>query len=189
MEDRLASTPDSTQLSELMRGAAERVSTVFAELREWSHPGRAMEAWARQTLGGAGATSLGGVGPAEPYEVVTKCWIEPPDRFREEGPDHIIVQAGDRWYAKHPALGVETNEDDPDRTITIADTLRHWIDPAPVLPLLRLSVDGESSVAGRRAIRARAVPADGPGDDPELGWLGYCADEWELLVDAERQPA
>ena len=169
-----------------MRSASERVSTVHAELREWSHPGRTMEAFARQTLGGAGGMNMAGVGPAEPYEVVTKCWIELPDRFREEGPEHVTVQNGDHWYTRHPALGVATNEDDPDRTITVADTLRHWIDPAPVLPLLRLAVEGAGSVAGRSALRARAVPADGRGDDPELGWLGYCADEWELLVDAER---
>ena len=183
-EHELAPLPDAAHLRELMQEAAARVSTVYAELREWSHPGRTMEAWARRTLGGA--ESLGGVAPAAPYEVVTKCWIQLPDRFREEGPDHVIVQAGDRWYTRHPALGVATNEDDPDRTITVADTLRHWIDPAPVFPLLSLSVEGEGSVAGRRALRGRAVPADGSGDDPELAWLGLCADEWELLVDAER---
>lgn len=185
-EGRPTSLPDSSDLQELLRGASDRVGSVYAELREWSHPARTMAAWARHALGGEEATSLAGTVPTDPYEVVSRCWVAPPERFREEGPDHLIVQVGDRWYSRHPATGVETNDDDPDRTITVANTLRHWIDPASILPLVRLSVEGESSVAGRSAVRARALPTVGAGDDPGLDWLGYGADEWELLVDRER---
>jgi hypothetical protein len=159
---------------------------VYAHLREWTDPVRMLRAWARDPAMGVGDDARpedAGL-PNEPYELESRCWLADGGRAREEGPGGlIVVQDGDHWWRSHPALGVQTNNGDPNSVITVCETLRGWADPAAALALLGAEEAGEATVAGRPARRLRAAGV--AGRPFELAWLGWAADGYELLVDAE----
>jgi hypothetical protein len=63
------------------------------------------------------------------------------------------------------------------------------LDPTAILPAVELEVLGRTEILGRPAHRLRAVPVDGDDDFgpcDALHALGSGADEYELVVDAER---
>jgi outer membrane lipoprotein-sorting protein len=114
-----------------------------------------------------------------------------PSRWRaevdlpSEGVTRLQVTDGPRWWLYDPRRGVETNaaaarpESSP-RPIEAATA--DAFDPAPVIPTLWLEPRGPTRQAGRSTIRVRGVPREGAGDP--VRWPG--ADEYELLVDADR---
>ena len=173
-------------LEELLGNAASRVRSVRAELREWADPDRTLAAYNARHPGAGREVSGEDAIPSDPYTTESRAWIVMPDRIREESDNGLVVQRGDHWWSRHPFFGTDSNDGDPGQTITIAETLQPWIDPAPVLPLLELSLVDTAQVAGHPALRLRATAKDGIGAGAQLGWLGLCADEWELLVHARR---
>jgi hypothetical protein len=78
------------------------------------------------------------------------------------------------------------------RSVSRADRVcaAHRLEPARLLDLLRFEPLGPATVAGRPALRVRALKQDKTmldGDDPgwELHGLGAEAEEYELAVDLE----
>ena len=173
-------------LEELLGGAAGRVRSVRVELREWADPERTLAAYNARHPGAGREVSDEHSIPSAPYTAESRVWMIPPDRIREESEGAVTVQRGSHWWMRHPAFGEDTNDGAPGRAITIAETVRPWVDPAPVLALLELSVLDTAQVAGHPALALRATARDGIGADVGLAWLGFCADEWELLVHAQR---
>jgi hypothetical protein len=165
----------------LLTGAAGRVRTLRAELREWADP-EALRRALDRVMPGAGENVPGG----EPVEHESRHWYAAPDRVREERAGAVTIRRGDTWWVEDTQLGALTNEGDPGQTTTGGELIRSWIAPARILPHVELTVVDTDTAAGRRALRVRAVPREGPGGIVDLGFLGNYADEWELQVDAER---
>ena len=124
----------------------------------------------------------------------TRIWIERPGKLRWES-DHrfsgdspettVGVKDGERFWVRDPEGEVESNADRPFATqMSIPEEL--LFEPAPLLAVLRLQLDGETHVRGRAAIGIHGTRRHGGpmSEPPEL--LPWFADEWEGLVDRER---
>lgn len=167
-----------------MVGASRRFRTVRATIRHWYDEARGHRALAtdpsyRDALGSRET-------PEGERERIARIWFERPDRMRieREGSGLTVVRGGRWWVADED--GVESNEDDPRVGLGDADESAHLLDPSMLLGALELDPTGELTVAGRTAKRLRAVPRGGLRNRFDLHRLGIGADEYELVVDAER---
>jgi hypothetical protein len=183
---------DLGDLLVLLHGARGRVSTVRATVRTWQHLTRRDEATARLVESG----QLRAYGPlhlaGETVEGLTRYWIAPPDRAREEheGDDgeYYAVRRGALWWRYDPENGALSNEDEPEIGGGIADELGLLLDAAEAIGVLDFPDIGTGRQAGRPTLCVRAVPR-ALADRPHwplwrLGAMG--ADELLLDVDAER---
>ncbi len=174
---------------ELLYSAYERFSTIQATSRTWYDVVRVREGWERW----AAQQPPGSVAVLEPLEAdaaaaarpapaisewVERLWLHKPARCRYESglagerPDAII-----RGDCVHQ---VSSPPESPGMWFG------EMLDPAPLIPYLWLQPLGRAVYAGREAIRVRGVPRRklAEGISPALLWLS--ADEYDLLVDAER---
>ena len=111
-----------------------------------------------------------------------RIWHAPPHRWRVDQPDgSVFVDDGEREWHFTPPSSVWTHRS---QRATIWG-VEHLLEPARLLPALRLEPVGETTWAGRTAIRARSASLN---REDELAYerLTPGADAHELLVDAER---
>ena len=192
------------ELLEFMRGASERYVTARATIREWRDEKtadkadeRAAETEAYRRLFGP-PENRGEALPQhrEDFEQTWRMWHERPNRWRQEiepsdgsGTEYRVVDDDNFWaYSLRfgPRHAVSRRSEygggfGPEFAIS------HVFDPGIShleLDALELRSMGRTEVAGREAIRVRAVKPGGWDRPPEPLWWG--ADDYELLVDAER---
>ena len=114
-------------------------------------------------------------------------WVDGPDRTRAEfgaGAERVtVIIEGSRWWSFSAWAGAQTNDGDPHSSHGPGpgECLLH---SARILADVELELVGESHVLNRRALVVAARPVS--GDTAKLEGLGWGADEYELLVDAER---
>ena len=199
--------PNDTRLGEvlvLLHGARNRYRTVRAVIRSWHHHERRRRAFARHSeemrAAGAGVsrTEFARRGDGRPQPAASasllRLWWAPPDRLREdresldgESGVGMSITDAERWWH----LGVDgtfhSYEQMPGaRSGMRQPSVDHLLDPAPLLAGCDVELLGEARQAGRDALRVRLLPR--PAADPILQppLLGQGADEFEVLVDAER---
>ncbi len=181
----------------LLYTAHHRYSGFRATIRRWQHTVRAQEAmerWMARQPSGRHAIAFG---PDRPIPTVIerteRLWMQKPSRWRHEAEEpgdkgvSVTIIDGDLWWRYHPEHGAHTNEGlpDPREVGTSLDyTYQMMFDPSSLIPHLSMEPLGRTRHAGREVIRVRAVPREGTGEFGPLMWQR--ADEYELLVDAER---
>jgi len=184
-------------LLELLHTSDRRWRTFRGAGHEWRHVERLMEAFERQAARETAVTRNGGraEGP-EPVEQEERwaLWVGPEPKVRAEfavGDETITaVLDGDRWWHWSPSDGARTNAADPqDRSSHGTGPGASLLDTAALLPALALEITGRVEFAERPAIAVRATPLPSERDlyvPSGLHGIGSGADEYELLVDAER---
>lgn len=175
-------------LVDLLQGARERWETVRATLRERREVAlmeRALENWIAQGPPGSGARlEPSGESPVAPgidagprhLPWEWRVWAKKPSLWRVETAAPRLpyrVEVGDRALPSEVA-----RRDEP----TLEDSLAYTFDPGILVPQLEMRVWGRTEYAGREAVRVAAVAREGV----ETTLIGPYADEYELLVDAER---
>lgn len=182
-------------LVSLMQGAHDRLRTMRATVRHWYNPELRYRAFHLNMPPRAAGGAIGF--PEDPdSEVFTRLWVEHPSRLRAEtkaapggrlpGVSHASctkVIDGDTWWTHDPHYGVRTGSHHPESSSWLLTGLEHLLDPKGLLDELELQIVGETVVAGRSGIQARAAPT-GPRTTPLLD-LTRGADEYQLVVDAE----
>lgn len=182
---------------EALHGARDRFAAVRMRVREWRHGERSARAFARHT---ARTGSVGG-GPEivfartaddpepETTEAVCRLWWRRPDHVRREDDDggpggpRVAVVAGPRSWSYDAWFGAVSYEGSDVRLGAEDPPYPELLDPAVLLPALDLEPAGEGVVAGRPAVRVRAVPRE-PVDLFDAGrYLPWGADRYELMVD------
>jgi hypothetical protein len=190
---------DLAELLELMHTSATRWQTLRAQGWEWRHLVRSKRAWQRMIPNRSRAIALTrGPEQPEPEEVSEpwRLWLVQPDRVRTEftvGEDTVTaVIVGHTWWSWSPSRAVTTNRGDPHSSHGRGpgDEL---IDPSVILPAVELQVVGRTTFIGRPVLDVVATPSPIDDNDEESSdWrfathgLGPGADEYALLVDAER---
>jgi outer membrane lipoprotein-sorting protein len=186
---------DVVELFELLHGAEESFRTVRATIRVWRDEEKQQLVFERyfeqmQASGGGGMTVMVGFTESdEPAptttEEVVRLWFEKPSRQREEveGPSpRVSVRDGKKSWSYMPNWGAIEHEAAEDAGGGEGSFL---FSPARLLPGVELEPLDETQFAGRQAIRVRARPRDGRQHELDFGHAPG-ADEYELLVDAER---
>jgi hypothetical protein len=190
-------TPTLGELIHLMQTARTRYLSLEAQIRNWSRPDLIAESWRRQAArrprgstvvshfgedvpeSEANAAAIGGI------EVLSRIWVERPDRWREEtispSRDARFRNGREAWIEQPD--GTLLREEYPDIDIQPAETV--W-DPALLIAELWLDPLARTVLLGREAIevRARPRPTFRPGGEHFL--MVDEADEYELTIDRER---
>ena len=191
---------DLADLLELMHTSIRRWETIRASGWEWRHLARSRRAWERliPPEGSRGVVSEGRSEGPEPEEAreTWRLWVAQPDKVRTEfmvGDNTVTaVIIGDTWWSWSPSREVTTNQGDPHHSHGrgSGDAL---LDPSSILPAVELLLAGRSTFIGRPAVDVRATPsAIDDNEEESSDWrhatyqLGGGADEYALLVDAER---
>ena len=166
---------------------ATSVQTARAVVSERQDPKATLRAWldgpwAQEAA--AGDPEIFGM-PAEPFTLESRQWVDVARRrAREERGEVVLVRDGPRWWRTAPGLGFAQGEE-PESSIDAAVILGLWVDPRPLTGLLELAPAGDSTTLGRPA-RTLTATADGDaGYAGDLAPLGWGADRWELVIDAE----
>ena len=177
-----------TEVRALMETAAQRWMSARATVSLWADPAGVRRAWSRHPLALEPMFGLLAVADTErPHEHIVRCWVAEPDLAREERDGMVAVRRGDSWWRHDAHWGTRSNGSTPGRAgEAVAETLQSWLDPAQLTTLLETTVDSEQIVAGRRAVGVTAKPRAGRAADRRLQLLGWGADSYRLLVDAER---
>lgn len=184
---------------ELMHTSVNRWRTLRTVGQEWRHSTRSRQAWKRWVpRGRSRAVTYGFDGEPEPEETVEgwRLWLAKPDRTRAEfaaGEETVsVVILGETWWSWSPSRGAITNAGDPHHSHGTGPGLA-LIDPAPILPAIDLHVPGRTKFLGRPVLEVVARPGLIDDEDEEAAdWqtathgLGSGADQYRLLVDAER---
>jgi outer membrane lipoprotein-sorting protein len=185
-------------LLELMHTSEERWRWLRAEGRESRHAGLNLEAFMRaverRRSGSVGvlANSHRKVDEPEESERRWRLWMEGANRVRAEfalghGDMVTAVVDGSTWWSWSRAMGAQTNEGREDSETGVGPGIA-LVRPAALLPAVDFEVRGRATKLGRSAYAVRAIPS--PSNDVEEldlpHALGSGADEYELLVDAER---
>ncbi len=191
-------------LLELLHGARRRWQTVRLVARRWQELDRglrAMERGAEQARArGAGVAMLRAVSPRSSAEdperpkvseSISRYWLDPGrDRVRVERSDahgdFYSVRVGERWWSYHPLVGATSNDDDLSVRIGGTEELGPLLDPALVLGSLDFERIGERQGAGRDGVVVRATPRELEDPYRQGHYLPDGADDFQLLVDAER---
>lgn len=191
---------DRKELQRLMRGAHERFVTARATIREWRDERvadevreRLAETEAHRRIFSTPETRRDNIPQDQmEFEQTWRVWHERPNRWRQEiepsdgsGTEYEVVD-GNAFWSYSPRDGarhaiVQGGQFGPKFEIA------HVFDPGVShleLDALELRSAGRTQVAGREAIRVQAVKPGGWDYPPEPLWWG--ADDYELLVDAER---
>jgi hypothetical protein len=187
-------------LLELLNTSIERWRTLRAEGREWRSAGLLHEAW-QLALGERNrgrSVTFGAAVPPEPEEVEEgwRLWVERPDWIRTEfsvgGLETVTaVIQGPTWWSWSPSQGARTNGGDARSSHGLGPG-EALLEPARLLPAADLTVRGRGTHLGRSVLLVEARPARIELDDEDLGpdvglhRLGMGADEYQLIVDAER---
>jgi hypothetical protein len=184
---------EPADIAALLGRPGPRFRSLRAVGREWRHHARLQEAFGRHGPAGSIVVSMRAETVEETPdegEEVWRLWIDGLDRKRAEfalGMEMMtVVFRGDTWWSWSPRMGRRTNggRGGVDHGIGPGETL---IDPASAVPVLDLHVLDQGHVLDRDVWRVRAVPAGDPfAQLMGLYGLGVGADEYELLVDAER---
>ena len=170
---------------ELMRTSRERWKSVRGTLRHWEDTVLAREA-TRLLVPQAPPVVED---RASRFAVATRrVWASKPYRWRIEfeGPEGANVFVGDLAWPEppRPAPNALSRRRTPDALALEAmdGTVACTFDPRIVIDELFVTrVLGRAEHAGRAAVRILAMDAHGPNS-----LLGWGADDYELLVDAER---
>ncbi len=181
-----ANGPDN--IPELMRTSRERWGTVRATLRYWEDTVMAREAM-RVLI--PQAPPAGQEGEPRSEVAVRRVWTRKPYRWRLEfeGSEGANVFVGDLAWSDPTSSPPNASrrpraEPSPDALALEAmdATVARTFDPRILLEDLFITrVLGRTEHAGREAMRILALDECGPNS-----LLGYGADDYELLVDAER---
>jgi hypothetical protein len=185
-------------LLELLHTSDRRWQTVRMAGREWRHEARLLEAFHREVAGRRGAVAMYGHGAGAPKPIEREdrwaLWVAPEGRVRAEfsveEEEMVAVLRGNQWWHWSPSTGGQTNAADP------SGGGSHGTGPgaalletAGILPALSFEITGGAEAAGRSAFAVRATPIPSKRDLHGLSGLhgiGSGADEYRLLVDAER---
>jgi hypothetical protein len=173
---------------ELLHTADTRWDTLRVAGREWRRPDALLRAVVRDRPELAGQLDLS-VYPD--VEERWRLWMAQPEKVRAEflvGEEMVTaVIDGNTWWSWSPAQDVRTNagRDGSSHGTGPGEAL---VRPAAILPALELRVMTTIAVLGRQAFAVRALPSAAKDElmHSRLHGLGTGADEYELLVDAER---
>jgi hypothetical protein len=158
--------------------------------REWRHHALLNEAFMAAALPGAlvakGVRVSGELEP-EHGEETWRLWWQAPDRLRTEfavGTETVTAWfRGGTWWSSSPSQGPRTNDGRENRGHGKGPgEVLVW--PGPITHVLDFELVGTVAVLSRPAHRLKALPFT--RDDFDLHSLGRGADEYELVVDAER---
>jgi outer membrane lipoprotein-sorting protein len=187
------------EVLELMHTSEGRWSSLHAEGREWRDSALNLEAFMRMverrrpgSVARFGDSSHEAEEPEE-VESAWRLWMEGTDRIRAEfsvghGEMVIAVVDGKTWWSWSPSSGALTNEGSENAETGLGPGT-DLVHPAAILPAVDLEVRGRTTKLGRSAYEVLAVPTTGNDDEEDFGLLhgiGSGAEEYELLVDAER---
>ena len=160
----------AAEVAGLLYDARNRFSTVCATTRTW---GRKEETRSR----GRPKPTRGQAS----WEGTSKLWANNPTQFRRDDTSGFVVRLLNRikvFRAFKAHMDADLYEDA--EYAIIAQTP---LDPSWLISALWMEPAGRTIHAGREAIRVRAEPVD----DDDIRWYAWkSADEFELLVDAER---
>lgn len=166
---------------------ATSVRRARAVLCERQDPAATLRAWRRGPWAqeaAAGDPAAFGL-PAEPFTLESRQWVDVPEaRAREQRGDLVLVRDGPRWWRSAPGIGF-TEGEEPASSIDAAAILQLWVDPQPLAGLLNLEPEGETTLLGRAVTKVTASAGVGDAYAGELAPLGWGAERWELVVDAE----
>lgn len=184
---------------ELMHTSEERWRSLRAEGREWRHQALHLEAFMRMVERRSGSVSvLGGsseeVEEPEETESTWGLWMERRHKVRAEfavghGEMVTAVVDGPTWWSWSPSTGALTNEgsENAETGLGPGTALVH---PALILPAIDLEIRGRTTRLDRSVYEVLVAPTAGDDEDEEssglLHGIGSGAEEYELLVDAER---
>lgn len=187
-----------SDLLELLVGADDSFRTVKATIRSWRDDVKYGEAFERHAeeqerrSGASGAVLVlvgddGAEEESEPAEEVVRIWLEPPDRVRVELEGRwtqTMVSNGPTTWSYTPEMGA-VREERGARGQAEAPLL---LQPAVLIAGLDFDSPEKTELVGREALHVRARPRPA---GPMLGWhdlhgLAQGADEYDLVVDAER---
>lgn len=182
---------DLAVVLELLHRPSPRFRTLRAEGREWRHEARLLEAFQRGRTRGSLAVGMSSTGSVRAVsERPWRLWMQPPELQRTEfglGDDTetVVVRADTSW-SWSPARGaLRHHVDDASGAIGPGAPL---VDPVGILLAVDLDVLGRAAHVGRACYEVRGTPI--AVGDPVLSLalhaLGAGADEYLLLVDAER---
>ncbi len=169
-------------------GPEPRFRTLQVAGTEWRNHTRLLAAFLRDVPAGAPLLSSTSMKERPEEEVDTwRAWVQPPDRTKVQfvvGDETVTaVFHGDTWWSWSPSRGGLTNGGRPHKYHGRGPA-EVMISPAGVLPGLQLELLGRTTALSLRACRLRAVPV--AANDFSLHDLGKGADEYDLVVDAER---
>ena len=180
-----------TELADIVAaiyGPEPRFRTLQVTGTEWRNHPRLLKAFLRDVP--AGAPLLIGTSMEErPEERVDtwRAWVQPPDRTKVQfvvGDETVsAVFHGDTWWSWCPSRGGLTNGGRPYKYHGRGPA-EVMISPGGVLPCLHLELLGRTTALSRRVCLLRAMPV--VADDFSLHDLGKGADQYDLVVDAER---
>jgi hypothetical protein len=177
----------------MLRAPGARWRTLQAVGREWRHYALLDEALSASTPQGALGGEEGLVGNSgergpEQGEEIWRWWSDVPDRLRVEfavGGETVTVWLhGSTWWSWSPSQGAETNEGRQNVSHDGGGPGRVLVAPARAARVLDFELVGPLTFLSRPAwrLRARLVSRG----DSDLDHLGSGADEYGLVVDAER---
>jgi hypothetical protein len=179
----------------LLYGRPERFGSARLTLRTWYDPALHQRAWTRW----AGLQPPGSVAPLvsatrhahEADEKVMdqrRLWLQPPDRWREEGRNGVSAIVRDHQRRVFDGKRVHTERISPAqgwRHLLGDLALAEMLEPTALLPAIWIESLELGACAGLPAWRVRALPREiGAPRFPHVLWLG--ADAYELQVDVER---
>ena len=176
---------------ELIHGSSESYRSVRATLRTWHDTDVMAEAWDREgeEEGGDSVQAFSLIvfddeddEDEQPQESITRIWFVHPDRGRMEietahGTQTFVSDRG-RTQTYAPGFGAIEQQG-----AHSAEAGPHQLDARQYLAGVHLEVVGETTVAGRAAVRVRGLARRGAR---HRAGLDHGADEYELVVDAER---
>jgi outer membrane lipoprotein-sorting protein len=181
------------EIFELIHGAESSFRTVHASIRVWRDEEKNQLAFERyfeeKQERGRAVSMMFAVGDPDEAETPTeteeriRLWLVRPSRWREEVEGRwprLSVFDGEKLFTYTPDLGA-LEQAEPGGAEGEASFL---LAPAQLLPGLELEPQGETELAGRRAIRVGGRPRRTPRDDIRPG-LALGADAYELTIDAE----
>jgi outer membrane lipoprotein-sorting protein len=177
------------EVLELMTRAGSSFRTVRATVRRWQHRERFERAYGRYLEAARGSVAVVSFSdeddqvPPEEWEVVERLWWERPNRMRRESESTVTVTDGASGTHYVPGFGSVVHELEHGQAAEPPDPL---FDPVALLASADLELLGRTVAAGREAIRVRALPRSGDEDWADFWGMTGGADEYELLVDAER---
>jgi outer membrane lipoprotein-sorting protein len=131
----------------------------------------------------------------EPEEAESpwRLWIARPDKVRAEfagGHEDTVaaVVDGRTWWSWSPSTGAQTNEGRENAETGVGPGIA-LVRPAVILPAVDLEIRRRTTRLGRSAYEVLALPTSSDDEEENPGLLhgiGSGAEEYELLVDAER---